>query len=432
MPISKNEAARNAWIKLLLGAGFIGIGCFVVYLAIEMVGIFGESMGVDAASRWIYAKAHIAVHVFGTASSIAIGLFVLGRNRGLAALAMAAILFSGGYGIINMIGFTTTNRLSVSESRSAATAADWKHYEAQRANLQAELDWLRKTEVNADTPRERKLLLSRIDAKLNELNAIQPPRPSADKVLADPQATWFSKLTGWTTENWQLALPVPVAFLLFAAEVLSFVFAVHLIATAIETLHSISSSNANSSGGTDGGGDRKLETEVKQFPKPKAVPSVAAKIAIAADQLTDRAMIDKSDRSVDRLGLAINPSIAAADQIADQTAAIAAATAVSDRSVDRPYPAQRSEKSSDHSADRRADHRRSRHAYDHAAVRARVAAILAETPGLPQRTIAMIAGCSQSSVSETKRWLRKQRARRARRQAAPAAKTADDAVQTIH
>jgi hypothetical protein len=179
-------------IKILLGTAFAVLGCWVVYLAIEMVGIFGEGMGVDETSRKIYARAHIAVHVFGTASSIAVGLLVLGRNRGLAALSMAAILLCGGYGIVNMIGFTTTNRLSVSESRPAATAADWKHYEAQRANLQGELDWLRKTEVNADTPRESKLLLKRIDDKLKELNAIQPPRPSADKVLADPQATWFS------------------------------------------------------------------------------------------------------------------------------------------------------------------------------------------------------------------------------------------------
>jgi hypothetical protein len=53
-------------------------------------------------------------------------------------------------------------------------------------------------------------------------------------------------------------------------------------------------------------------------------------------------------------------------------------------------------------------------------MRDRVADLLDETGGLPQRTIAMIAGCSQSTVSETKHWLRKQRAqaeRRARREA---------------
>src|SRR5262249_3368059 len=43
---------------------------------------------------------------------------------------------------------------------------------------------------------------------------------TAATVLADPRATWFSRMTNTSTENWQLALPVPMAVLLFAAEAL--------------------------------------------------------------------------------------------------------------------------------------------------------------------------------------------------------------------
>jgi len=38
-------------------------------------------MGVDDASRKIYSDAHIAVHIFGTASSVAVCLFVLKRGK---------------------------------------------------------------------------------------------------------------------------------------------------------------------------------------------------------------------------------------------------------------------------------------------------------------------------------------------------------------
>jgi hypothetical protein len=228
MQSTKNEM-MGAGIKLLLGVVFTAIGCWVVSLVIGMVGSFGEGMGVDAQSKQIYGQAHIAVHLFGTVSSVAVGLFLMQRHKILASLAIIAIVLCGGYGIVNMIGITTTNRLTVAEVKTASNDADWKAYEAKRAAIQGDIDWARKTEVTTDDPRERRRLLSRIDAKLKELAAVEPPKPSAATVLADPQATWFAHLTNSGADKWQLALPVPVAFLLFGAEVLCFVFAMHLI-----------------------------------------------------------------------------------------------------------------------------------------------------------------------------------------------------------
>jgi membrane associated rhomboid family serine protease len=104
MPIPKNESALNAWIMIGFGSVFVLIGGFVVYLAIQMVGTFGESMGVDETSRVIYSWAHVAVHLFGTASSVAFGLFIRKRRKMLATLALLATTLCGSYGIVNMIG----------------------------------------------------------------------------------------------------------------------------------------------------------------------------------------------------------------------------------------------------------------------------------------------------------------------------------------
>jgi hypothetical protein len=229
-----NNAVKGAIIKLILSLAFVAIGVWVVYLAVEMVGIFGEGMGADERSRLIYSRAHIAVHLFGTASSLAVGLFLMDKSKVLGVTALLAIIFCGCYGIVNMIGFTTTNRLSVAESRSAANSAEWKKYENARAALQGTIDWAHKTIIEEGSPREKTRLRNYIDQKTRELNALEPPKPAADKVLADPQATWFSKLTGFGTEAWQLALPVPVGVLLFIAEVLSFVFAMHLFTAALD------------------------------------------------------------------------------------------------------------------------------------------------------------------------------------------------------
>jgi hypothetical protein len=236
-----------------LGSVLALIGIFVLSLDIQMVGAFGETMGVDVASRVIYRQAHVAVHVFGTASSVAFGLFWK-RSKMLAALALLAAVLCHGYGIVNVIGFTTTNRLSVAESRAAANSADWKRYEAQRQAIQDDIDWARKTVVHEDNPREKRLLHERIDKKLKELEAVQPPKPTAATVLADPQATWFSRITGTSAENWQLALAVPVAILVVVVEVLSLVFAFHLLVGAVDTLRGLRGDDEDRSRGSSGGG----------------------------------------------------------------------------------------------------------------------------------------------------------------------------------
>src|SRR5262249_27689886 len=78
-------------IKLALGTAFAILGCWVVYLAEEMVGIFGEGMGVDEPSRLIYSRAHVAVHLFGTGSASVVGLFLMAKRKWLATFAVGRL-----------------------------------------------------------------------------------------------------------------------------------------------------------------------------------------------------------------------------------------------------------------------------------------------------------------------------------------------------
>jgi hypothetical protein len=296
------DFVRAVGIKLVMALVFAAIGVWVVSLAIDMVGTFGEGMGVDEHSRQVYRQSHIAVHIFGSASSIAIYLFVSFRKRLLTLMAIVAIVCCGGYGVVNMIGFTTTNRLAVAESKAASNAAEWKVYDARRAAIQADIDWSRKTEVTEENSRERRRLLSRIDAKLRELATIEPPRPSVATVLADPQATWFSRVTGWAQERWQLTLPVPVAVLLFGAEVFSFVFAVHLLLAAITGYVSIRSSRSHSGPPAGEGGGLKLVPPITVADHhPISADHMVAATRSAAPVQLDRV---PSTRSAD---IAINP-----------------------------------------------------------------------------------------------------------------------------
>ena len=98
------------------------------------------------------------MHVFGTASGLAIGLLIRARMRWQAALALFAVLACGGYQHDRL---TTTNRLSVSKSRSTSLTADVEKYKNARADLQAQIKWLEGLVVEA-SPREARRLYTEI------------------------------------------------------------------------------------------------------------------------------------------------------------------------------------------------------------------------------------------------------------------------------
>ena len=175
----------------------------------------------------------MALHLFGTLSAVLIGVFHASGKRVLASLAILAMLACGGYGIINMIGFTSTNRVVVAEAKTAANKADERQYQAAVAAKKSEIDWTRNTIVNEESPREKRRLEAALTQKEKELAELRPPKLTAATVLADPQATLFARIVGWTPENWQIVLPILIAPLLWLAEVLSFIFAVHLMLGAM-------------------------------------------------------------------------------------------------------------------------------------------------------------------------------------------------------
>src|SRR5262245_50045948 len=124
------RTVRSVLIQGVLALVCAVVGVFAIYLALDMVSIFGEGMGVDARSQKLYARAHVAVHVFGTVSAILIAVFRANGHKALGNIAIIAMLACGGYGIINMIGFTSTSRVAVAEAKTAVNTAAERQYQA--------------------------------------------------------------------------------------------------------------------------------------------------------------------------------------------------------------------------------------------------------------------------------------------------------------
>lgn len=284
----KNDLFRGIAIKSVMGVACMIAGAFVVYLAIQMVAIFGEGMGVDDRSRKLYANAHIAVHVAGTISALLIATFWAMRHRSLACIAFAVMLLCGGYGVLNMIGFTSTNRLAVSEQRAGVSKAIERQYREARKAKENEIEWLRNTIINEDSRAEKRRLEASLAKKQKELEAMQPPKPTVDTVLADPQATHFERLVGWTAENWQLVLPIPVAFLLYLAEAALFVFAAHLLIGAMTDARALASSPASSDDDAASGGSGGGKKRIRLVSDAEKVPAKSAMQAASAEYSTQR------------------------------------------------------------------------------------------------------------------------------------------------
>ena len=299
----RNELFRSMAVKTVMGVACIVAGAFVVYLAVQMVAIFGEGMGVDDRSRRLYANAHIAVHVAGTISALLIATFWAMGHRSLACIAFVVMLLCGGYGVLNMIGFTSTNRLAVSEHKTGLNKATERQYQDARKAKQNEIDWLRNTIIHEESRVEKRRLEASLAKKQKELETMQPPKPTVDTVLADPQATHFERLVGWTAENWQLVLPIPVAFLLYLAEAALFVFAAYLLIGAITDARSFASIPASprddedddAASGGSGGGKKRIKLA---YDADDAARKPAAKSAMSSASLEHTTQRSAPDASV--------------------------------------------------------------------------------------------------------------------------------------
>lgn len=227
--MSRGELWKGVAISAIMAVVFGTIGGAAVWLALQMVGIFGEAMGVDARSREIYAQAHMVVHLFAAACGLAIGWFLHRRNWVLFGIALLAIVTCGSYGVLNMYGFASSSRVTVAATKDAARAAAERSYQSARADLISQIDWLQKTAVNEDG-RERRKLLAEVDAKRRELSEIKPPVPTAETAISDTQSSSLAELTATSARRWLVALPLPLAIFMFFAESFSLVIVGHMLA----------------------------------------------------------------------------------------------------------------------------------------------------------------------------------------------------------
>lgn len=263
--MSKGELWKGVAISAIIGIVFGLIGYFAINYALQMVGIYGEGLGVDERSRWIYAQSHKVVHLFAAACGLAIGWFHHRRNWTLFGVALAAVLFCGGYGILNMYGFTSTNRVTVSASKDAKKNAAERDYQNARADLQGQIDWLKAT-AGKEEGRERRRLLAEVDAKRQELSSLKAPIPGIDTIVSDPQASTLAKLTGLTAEQWALIVPLLLAVLLFFAESFSFIVVGHMLAAIVAMFASYSATKGRKLAGSSEGGGGKVKSSEESKP----------------------------------------------------------------------------------------------------------------------------------------------------------------------
>lgn len=287
--MSRGELWKGVAISLIMAIVFGLIGGAAVWLALQMVGIFGEAMGVDARSREIYAQAHMVVHLFAAACGLAIGWFLHRRNWVLFGIALIAIITCGSYGVLNMYGFASSSRVTVAATKDAARAAAERSYQSARADLVAQIDWLQKTAVKEDG-RERRRLLTEVDTKRKELSNLKPPVPTAETVLSDTQSSSLAELTGTSARRWLVALPLPLAIFVFFAESFSLVIVGHMLAgiAALVAAYFASSAKAvadaptaSNGGNTSSGGGSNSNNVVPLRPTEQATPVLQAPAAVA-------------------------------------------------------------------------------------------------------------------------------------------------------
>jgi hypothetical protein len=333
--MSKGELWKGVAISAIIGVTFGVIAYYIISYALQMVGVFGEAMGIDARSREIYAEVHKWVHIFSAACGLAIGWFHHQGNKALRRFALVAILTCGGYGILNMYGFASTNRVSVAAAKDATRAGAERSYQAARADLMGQIDWLQKTAIQEDGA-ERRRLLKEVDDKRKELSSLKPPVATAETVISDTQSWTLGKLTNTDPTLWMVGLPLVLAVLVFLGESFSCIVVGHMAAGIVGMFAAYREGNKTTVAGSpegSGGKDKStvalrgenvvdLPTKVAAPPQlqaaPEPVPTVsseALRVAAPAPKTVSLSLEPKEYASVEEF-LAANPSVSKQKDIA--------------------------------------------------------------------------------------------------------------------
>lgn len=282
--MSKGELWKGVAISAIIALAFGGIAYHIISYALQMVGVFGEGMGVDARSREIYAETHKVVHIFAAACGLAIGWFHYRGNKALRWIGLVAIVTCGGYGILNMYGFTSTNRVSVAAAKEATKAGAEREYQAARNDLTAQIDWLQKT-ASGEEGRERRRLLSEVDAKRKELSALRPPVATAETVIADTQSWSLGKLTHTDPAIWMIWLPLVLACIVFFVESFSCIVVGHMAAAIVGMFASYWEAKKATVAGSPEGSGGKVKSDATVAQQDANVVNFPAAVKADAAQL---------------------------------------------------------------------------------------------------------------------------------------------------
>jgi hypothetical protein len=209
--------------------GFILTGFALLALALMMAWVFGEELGALPLEKMVYGGAHVGLHLFGTLSAFSIAMFVMDKSKAFAALAVFAMLLVRGYGIVNMVGFASKDRGGVAMAAEENAKRAMNKYHEDRTYLEGRIKWLEGESFNTDnSPKSRKDHKIEATVAKAKLQALEPPKVSAETINPDGSANLLSRLTSNSTSDASQMLAIPVGILLYMGEVLSFIFGVRI------------------------------------------------------------------------------------------------------------------------------------------------------------------------------------------------------------
>jgi hypothetical protein len=215
--------------RKVVSIGFILTGFALLGPALVMVWMFGEGLGASPLEKMVYGGAHAGLHVFGTLCAFSIAMFLIDKSKVFGALAVLAMLLVDGYGVANMVGFASKNRGGVAMAAEENAKRAMDKYHEDRTYLEGRITWLEGQSLNTDnSPKSRKDYKIEATVAKAKLEALEPPKVSAETINPDGSANLLSRLTSISSSEASQMLAIPVGILLYMGEVLSFIFGVRI------------------------------------------------------------------------------------------------------------------------------------------------------------------------------------------------------------
>ena len=219
------------WARVAVQVGLYLVGAYLAYQAVSMVWVFGEQLGASPEQKRMLADAHAAIHICGILFAFAVTMFLMDRYFWWSMLAIALMLTGGAYGITNITGCGSMNRIVVSEMARADDQRAWETHLIREKTLRERIERAEEViiHVNDYAPAERneaRKLKKEYEKQLAELKA-----PSIANIK-DGAAIAISRLSKIESDTTQAGLVTIFGALMYVFEVFAWIIGTKIGATA--------------------------------------------------------------------------------------------------------------------------------------------------------------------------------------------------------